>query len=189
MFKRLQNAIIFSVAVLVFIFPAALSAKELPLMADLSKLRLKIIETTTVEKLPGYMQSMAATPDEESESSSYYRAPEGKKIVVVTLKGSIPSPCRLTYDSAEFVALYDQSVTSSTGVKKIRTVSSHAAGVTTTDSWQISTEGVSTNSIEVYAASPLILRIAFYLPKEVESFDLRYPTAIAKKATISNRGK
>lgn len=189
MLERIRTAIIFSIAVLVLIVPAVLSAQELPLLADLSKLRLKIVETTTVEKLPGYMRSMAVTPDEESESSSFYRAPEGKKIVVVTLKGSIPSPCRLSYDSAEFVALYDQSVASSSGVKKTRTVSNHAAGVTTSDSWQISTEGVSTNSIEFYTASPFIIRIAFYIPKEVESFDLRYPTAIAKKASIANRGK
>lgn len=189
--KRFLTAILCQVVVIAFFFPSWLAAQELPLLADLAKLRLNVINTEVVDKLPSVERTVTHSqigggfiPDFET---SYYTAPEGRKIVVVTLKGKIPYPCRIFYTSADFGALYDVTTSNAAGEKKTSTKLDYAAGVTTMDDWLISKEEIRTNSIETFAASPFIFRIAFYLPKEVNSFFVRYPTAITEKVALSKR--
>jgi len=190
MFRRVRIVIVKPIIAIVLLFPATLPAKELPFLADFSKLRLKIVNTEVFEKLPG-VEAINNAPLGDRFlprlETSYYTAPEGKKIVVVTLKGKIPYPCQFTYNSDEFSALYEVTATNAAGEKETRTIIDYAVGVTMDDSWLISTEGSRTSSVQYFDTAPLILKIAYYLPKEVTSFFVRYPAIIPGKAVISQQ--
>ncbi len=69
---------------------------ELPHLINLSLLELEITNTEVAEKITANFGLEFVT----------LSAKEGYKLVIVTLKGTVPSPCQISSETHEFTAVY-----------------------------------------------------------------------------------
>ena len=142
-------------------------SQELPFLMDLAQLELEVTNTEVVDQI----------------SSSYgldtitLSANEGYQLVVVTLKGIVPHPCRIIIKNSEFSVIYEKETSLHIEV---------SSAITNNDSWSVPPEGFSvTSDIFIKEPGPIILKVAVILPEKITNFFVRYPALAKGKATIS----
>ena len=141
------------------------------LLMDLAELQLEISSSEVVKDIVGSNMSPAAS----------LRARDGFKLVVVTLKGSAPSscPCVISMQSSEFTAIFEPKAGS-----RMQTAGAMSGPVN--DYWQIAPErGGSVENHALVDPGPVVFRVAFAVPIEVDAFLVRYPTLARGKASAS----
>lgn len=149
-------------------------ASDLPLLMDTAQLELKVTDTEEADRISsaGYQMTTLS-------------AKEGYKLVVVSLEGTVQEPCRLTFNTTEFAAIYEKETTDHEGKKQLR-VSVKESSAIERGAWSIPPEGAkSTVTFYIREPGPITLRVAFILPEEITSFHVRYPTLAQGKAVIS----
>jgi hypothetical protein len=142
-------------------------SQELPFLMDLAQLKLEVTNTEVVDQI----------------SSSYgldtttLSANEGYQLVVVTLKGIVPHPCRIIIKNSEFSVIYEKETSLHIEV---------SSAITNNDSWSVPPEGFSvTSDIFIKEPGPIILKVTVILPEKITNFFVRYPALAKGKATIS----
>src|SRR5438552_2660075 len=84
--------------------------QNLPLLAGVGELKLRVVKTEAIPRITGNMGNVL-TPA------------SGRKLVVVTLEGRVPRPCRLALEAREFGALYEvvtQAMPPAPGKREVR---------------------------------------------------------------------
>lgn len=178
--KTLGNIVIAVVAAMLLL-PGSLFAKDLLPLMDLAQLKMKITATEVVEELP--TGSSFDDPDDQAGQAPSV-AGDGKKIVVVTLKGNAPRPCSITFRTGEFAAVYEQDGKPGSEIKR-NTIIGPAVALASGDSWSVSPG--TTTMLNLYKAGPLVLRFVFVVPNAVSDFQVRYPTLTGGKAVIPEK--
>lgn len=178
--KKLGNIVVAAVAVMLLL-PGSPFAKDLPPLMDLAQLKMKVTVTEVIEELPA--DSSAYDQDDKAGHGPFV-AGDGKKIVVVTLKGNAPRPCSITFRTGEFAAVYEQDGKPGSEIKR-NTIIGPAVALASGDSWSVSPG--TTTMLNLYKAGPLVLRLAFVVPDAVSDFQVRYPTLTGGKAVIPEK--
>ena len=152
---------------------------ELPFLMDLAQLKLEVTNTKIVDQISSSSFGLDAT-------TTTTTANEGYQLVVVTLKGIVPHPCRITIETREFSVIYEEETTNYEGEKEVSLRVRLSDAVATGDIWSIAPEGTSvTLSIFRREPGPIILKVAVILPEKTTNFFVRYPALAKGKATIS----
>jgi len=160
---------------LCFLFAAAGCAKKLetietinfqegPLLVDLAQLKLEVTNTEVVDRILGTHAAISAK--------------EGRKLVVVTLKGTVlaigsGSIYRILIGSDEFAAIYEEEF--DTIIEP-----SVAIAIDDKDKWVISGQSI----YYFYSPDSTILKVVFSLPEKTTNFFVLCPTLTKGKATI-----
>ena len=148
-------------------------SQELPFLMDFAQLKLEVTNTEVVDQISSYFGLDTLT----------LSAKEGDKIVVVTLKGIVPHPCRITIEPRDFSVICEEETTKSKGEKEVSLgfrVSDATSGVTG-ESWG----WLLTRSTFTGKPGPIILKMAVCLPEKITNFFVRYPVLAKGKTTIS----
>ena len=141
-------------------------SQELPFLMDLAQLELEVTNTEVVDQILSSYGLNTVT----------LSAGEGIQLVVVTLKGIVPHPCRIIIKNSEFSVIYEKETSLHIKV---------SLAITNNDSWSVSPEGFSVSDIFIKEPGPIILKVAFTLPEKITNFFVRYPALAKGKATIS----
>jgi len=141
-------------------------SQELPFLMDLAQLELEVTNTEVVDQILSSYGLNTVT----------LKAGEGIQLVVVTLKGIVPHPCRIIIKNSEFSVIYEKETSLHIKV---------SLAITNNDSWSVSPEGFSVSDIFIKEPGPIILKVAVILPEEITNFFVRYPALAKGKATIS----
>ncbi len=159
----------------VFLAPRiGLGAAESPTAAaaavDLSDLNLRMVEARAVDSL--LVNATAVKPG------------KGEKLVLVSLRGRLPAPGRLTVAATAFSALYSEDVSKPGGPRQEKVGKSQAQAVDLgqDDSWAAS----ATNSYP--KVKDVLLDVALPLPAGVNDFFLIYDTAKGKQRVAVKLG-
>ncbi|GAJ20676.1 unnamed protein product [marine sediment metagenome] len=113
-------------------------------------------------------------------------ADEGYKLVVVTLKGIVPHPCRIAIETRDFSAVYEKETTNSKGEKEVSLGFRVSDAIATDDSWLlIGYSSYSYRTFYIREPGPIILKMAVCLPEQITNFFVRYFALAKGKATIS----
>jgi len=92
-------------------------------------------------------------------------------LVVVTLKGTIPAPCRLALETSEFAAIYEKITTNGEGEKKSNVSIELSSGFAKGDSWAIPPAGSrSTTTYYIQETGNILIKVVFALPEDVNDF-------------------
>ncbi|MGA9364916.1 MAG: CFI-box-CTERM domain-containing protein [Bacteroidota bacterium] len=147
--------------------PNDIPSHELPLLVDLSLLKLKVTQSEVVD-------SIATT----GQQSAKYSPKEGYKMVVVHLRGTIPYRCRVTLRTDEFAAVFEQSVTNQKGEKEVVVDVRQSSAMAKDDDWNIPPQNGTSTSTYYYwqsDSSTIDLKAAFIIPAYITEFFVRYP--------------
>jgi hypothetical protein len=157
----------------------ALAADPPPLLTDLSKLSLHVTGTELLDRIQNEGDEEALTPL------------MGGKLVVVTLGGQAPDPCRIALHAREFSAVFERATMGSIGEKEVETrvVQSLAIRFNNDGRWCIAghprptrTGGINPGEAQctqyLWTPSPVTIQVVFELGEALEQFALRYPAAI-----------
>jgi len=145
-------------------------SQELPFLMDLAQLKLEVTKTEVVDQISSSSFGLDAT-------TTTTTANEGYQLVVVTLKGIVPHPCRIIIKNSEFSVIYEKETSLHIEV---------SSAITSIDSWSVPPEGFSvTSDIFIKEPGPIILKVAVILPEKITNFFVRYPALAKGKATIS----
>lgn len=151
---------------------AAPSAEALPLLVDLGVLKLSVAGAEVAESIT------------DPEETRWLPFREGRDWFVVTLRGNVPTPCRVYIDSRELSAVYD-------GADHAEVEPS--SGVQINDGFYVGVaerkEGVGWVGYFYEKPGPITIRFVVSLPKYVTRFAVRYPTAARGEAVVSRRGE
>jgi len=146
---------------------------ELPLLMDFAQLKLEVNNTEVVDQIYGMDMTTLS-------------AKEGYKLVVVTLKGIVPHPCRIILETSEFSAIYEEEITNFKGEKEVDIKDRVSDAFATGGSWRIPPVGARVfTTCWIKEPGPIILKVAFTLPEKITNFFVRYPALAKGKATIS----
>jgi hypothetical protein len=156
-------------------------AEELPLFIDLAPLNLEVIKTEVVDKI--------STSVLESRTLS---AKEGNRLVIVTLKGNIPSPCKIMLWSTDFAAIVISEKMATTDDKGrndsyLFSSSQQQSTAIALDSsfWDIPPSNKHLLMYHnFYNPGPITIKVAFILPATVDKFIVRYPSLARGKAMV-----
>jgi hypothetical protein len=137
---------------------------------DLASLDLRFVEARAVDALP--------------QSPTPLKPAKGEKLVVVTLRGKLPAPGRLTVTAAAFSALYSADVSKPGGPREEKVGKSVAQAVDLgqDDSWTAS----ATNTYP--KVKDVLIDIAMPLPAGAGDFYLLYDTAKGKQRLAVKMG-
>jgi hypothetical protein len=151
-------------------FGLAAEGAVAPAAIDLADLDLRLVEARAVDILP--MNPTALKPG------------KGEKLVVVTLRGKLPAPGRLTVTAAAFSTLYSADVTKPGGPREEKVGKSQAQAVDLgqDDSWAAS---ATTTYPKV---KDVLLDVAIPLPAGVNDFFVLYDTAKGKQRLAVKMG-
>ena len=166
-----------SIVILIFVcqlMPVSTYAdpQELPELLDLAQLNLEVIHTEITDEISYAMNKLSSTKDEN--------------VVSVTLKGSIKSSCKLRVEARSFIALFETESMKEDFGKQWKF--SDAVSTGNTGGWAIFIKEkgmISAIHEDVISPGSVIIRVAFLLPKGVNSFSVLYPTLAKGKATLS----
>jgi hypothetical protein len=139
---------------------------------DLAQPKLEVTNTEVVGQISSFNTTLSAK--------------KGCKLVVVTLKGIVTHPCKITIETGEFSAIYEREFTNNKGEKETILHVKVSDAIARDNSWLISKADfriVSTYCIE--EPGPIILKVAVILPKKITNFFVHYPALAKGKATIS----
>jgi len=152
-------------------------SQELPFLMDLAQLKLEVTNTEVVDQISSSNFGRDATTT----------ADEGYKLVVVTLKGIVPHPCRIAIETRDFSAVYEKETSNSKGEKEVSLGFDVSDAIATTDDSWILTGDISyfISILYIREPGPTIIKVAFIFPEKITSFFVRYPTLAKGKATIS----
>src|SRR3990167_4489322 len=136
---------------------------------DLAQLNLEVVNAEVTDEISFAMDTLSSTKDEN--------------VIVVTLKGSVKSPCTFCAEARAFTAVFDIKPTKGGSIPQVRISDAVSIG---NGGWTIFTENkvCCYQEIVVNPGSETI-RVAFLLPKGVNSFSVLYPTLAKGKATLS----
>jgi len=156
----------------VFLLIASVARTQVNL-EDLSRLQLQVLKAEVVDRL--------ADPEHGSEVT----VSPGRKVVVVTLKGSPDANVSVSIRPAEFAAVYQ------TPVGLIRaTITSASVALRRGDhtEWTISPPGKDIVSLIPFEkGQEFTLLVGFLLPENVTEFSVRYPTIAKGRAVLSQK--
>ena len=147
-------------------------SQELPFLMDFAQLKLEVTNTEVVDQISCVFCTDTIT----------FSAKEGDKIVVVTLKGIVPHPCRITIEPRDFSVIYEEETTNSKGEKEV------SLGFRVSDATSVTGESwgwLLTRSTFTGKPGPIILKMAVCLPEQITDFFVRYPVLAKGKTTIS----
>jgi len=150
-------------------------SQELPELMDLAQLKLEVTNMEVVGQISttGYQVTTLS-------------AKEGFKLFVVTLKGIVTHPCKITIEAGEFSAIYEEETTNNKGEKETIFRIKVSAAIAKGDSWSIPPVGGRiTTTYYIREPGPIILKVAFTLPEKITNFFVRYPALAKGKATVS----
>lgn len=165
---------LFVVALILVASASAALSEELPVLLDPGELRLKVVKTEVRTRIADRVQSVLS-------------ARPGGKLVVVTLSGTAPRPCRITLEAREFTVVYREKQTLAGGKEEVVVrIQPSAAVADETEFWSMLPQGATgaVASLPVRKAGPVTLRFAVFLPKSVHTFAVRYPTLATGTATV-----
>ena len=147
-------------------------SQELPELMDLAQLKLEVTNTEVVGQISSFNTTLSAN--------------EGYKLVAVTLKGIVTHPCKITIETGEFSAIYEEETTNNKGEKETSFRIKVSAAIAKGDSWSIPPVGGRvTTTYYIREPGPIILKVAFTLPEKITNFFVRYPALAKGKATVS----
>jgi len=141
---------------------------------DLAQLKLEVTNAEVVGQISSFNATLSAE--------------KGYKLVVVTLKGIVTHPCKITIETGEFSAIYEGEFTNNMGEKEAIFHVEVSGAIGKGASWLISGADFrieSTDSIK--EPGPIIIKVAFILPEKITNFFVRYPALAKGKATISTQ--
>lgn len=141
--------------------------KELPILTDPFGLRLEIVNSQSVPQVSAFRTRVTATADHD--------------LVVVTLKGANPEPCRLTTRISDFTALYTKEYPGGVVMAAI----GEAVAINTAGNWSINPPGQeSTTTVPLSEPGPVEIKVAYQVPKGTETFEVRYAAPVRGVATV-----
>lgn len=182
--RRVTLITLFVVGLMLMIHVEALSkeASDLPLLIDLSQLELKVTDAKVVDHIS---TGTGGFYDEKTTLS----AKKGYKLVVVSLEGRVQKPGRLTLDTTDFSAVYEEETINYNGQKRFQVFLQKSGAVAKDSRWIIPPKGASGNftTYYIYKPGPFTLWVAFVLSEEITSFYLRYPTFAQGKVLIPGK--
>jgi hypothetical protein len=160
--------------------PLGLQAGELPIERDFGKLGLKVVETHVIP-------SIAYRGAGPFKTTIVRNPPPRHQYVVVSLRGKTKKPCRLFFDIREFTAYRERSGIGPDGKPETYAEMWNAHGVDSGGGFVGYIHEDDGVIFGVYfadfpKAGPVTLAVAFLLPKEVDSFSVRYPAVAGKVA-------
>jgi len=149
---------------------------ELPFLMDLAQLKLEVTNAEVVDQISSSSFGRDATTT----------ANEGYKLVVVTLKGIVPHPCRIAIETRDFSAVYEKETTNSKGEKEVSLGFDVSDAIATDDRWTLTGDSIYRyNILYIREPGPIILKMAVCLPEQINNFFVRYFALAKGKATIS----
>lgn len=140
--------------------------EDVPLLSDWSELGLKV---SGIEDVP----SISVKSGSKTTTTS---ANPGFRLLVVTLRGTVPSACRIPTRPGEFTALCTKPSPDSPG--GVSYVAYHSSGIARDFTWTFAEAKTVVTTTWTYAESkpaPILLRVSFTLPDQVTGFVLRGP--------------
>ncbi len=170
-----------AVAAAMLLVPGALFAEPPPELTELAQLKVKV---TAVEVI----DTLYDGPSDQAERH-IIKAAEGTRIVVVTLKGSAPRPCTATFESTDFSCSYEKPVSGHGGKKERGSAIGPAVAASFGEPWTFF-PGARTASFYLYEkGDPVVLKIAFVVPLDVNNLVVRHPGFSAGKAVIPGKNR
>lgn len=173
--RTLSSVILILVCQLMSMYTYA-DTQELPELTDLAQLNLEIAKTEVVDEIQQVgIGKLAGTDD--------------TKLIVVTLKGTAKLPCRFCIEAQEFAAVFEGETVNIQDKKEKTTMIKVSDAVGSDESWIFAREGwMNVRYFRIEKSGTVNIRVAFFLPKRVNNFSIRYPTLAKGKATISMQG-
>ena len=151
---------------------------ELPPLVDLAQLHL---EVTGAEVLPQIASTLQGKP-------GALRANPGYKLVAVSLRGLVATPCRITLTTADFSATYLQKTTQQVygnPVARVDVEVNESIALSAGNNWMIASPGRrATVTYFVKEAGALIFKVVVPVPTPVREFVMRYGALAKGKATV-----
>ena len=167
--QRFIGLIAFTCLLSVLLMKPGLEAK--PNLIDTDKLNFKIKDVQVVDKIVIYQNSISAQEDNQ--------------LVVITLEGNAPFECIHRISDADFSAVFETNeIRAIRGAEFNRCEVARASAIEINGIWGIPEKN---DHIELeFSLNPgtVYFKIAFLLPKEIDSFYINYPKIIKDKATI-----
>jgi|GEM_PF-4927362 len=175
----ISRSAVFVVAAAMLIVPGSLFAEKPPELTELAQLKMKV---TAVE----VKDALYDGPSDLAERN-IIKADEGAKIVVVTLRGTAPRPCIATFKPTDFSCVYEEVAPGHDATKERDSVVGPAVAASFGEPWLFSL-GVRTVSYYSYEKGrPVVMKIAFVVPLDVNSLLVRHVTFSAGKAVIPGK--
>ncbi len=146
--------------------------KELPLLLDLSKLKLKISSFETVDSVCELGNGCISAKGEE------------QSLVVVTLTGFLPKPSMVSLQSDDFAATPAQGT--------IWRTSNRSVAVSVNDTRVVQKREPGTGGIfavPLKKAGPITIKVAFILRKNLNEFLVSYPAFAGGRIVLSGERK
>ncbi len=156
---------------------APATAQPLPLLANLGVLGLSVAGAGTAASISdGIQTQMTARP--------------GARLVIVTLRGRARKPCRIAYEAREFAAIYETRPAHG-GPQPDVQIQLSAAIAEGMGNWVMLAQGAvgATLTVPIRRAGLVTLRVAFLLPQDVTSFQVRFPTTAGGRASVAAPGR
>ena len=160
-------------------------SQEIPIIADLAKFDLEIVNTEVINEITTY--SMITMTFDRSTIT----AKEGYKLVVVTLTGKLAEPCAIFLHKAAITAIYEEKGLSDKKVVKLEypvaydysgdgiwsdlTTNINSTVTAWTVAWTLSKPG------------SITLKVAFILPEKISNFSVLVPTLAKGEAVILSK--
>lgn len=151
---------------------------EGPALVDLAHLTLEVASVEEVGEVQGQGRSMV-----HPGKDIVLKAEKGERVIVVTLKGTVPNACRIAFGPGEFSLVYekpDPSLGRHLVIQPGRAVHDERLG------WWVDEEGWRNTLESPYKPGPFMVSVAFVVPDKITSAFVRYPTVARGQATISS---